>query len=340
MARQLTHYGILIAYPEEISSDIEGIKHSIENINNEMVADIQFDVVLREQLSLRKHDEVKPMITEAAAEKVDLAIVLFTKEYEAVVTDYNLMISERMGLVLGKRHEVFVCVVERKDEQNDKKEEITFVEGALESESVNLNSDYYITYTTNEELQHRIDCCLELYLDLSKRKAKTDYRVISRIPFSFQEYQNDAGAISSAKSVVFIARTGKIFLNGYYNQLRTMLLKGGHLSFVTSKSFNVVYEDHDEHKHNNENSLALLKRLHQLSPTAVSCYVIDKPVNLSMVHIVDSRGYEVIKVKFNFQAKSHEMHPMFILEESEPFFNIFKNELVCLQRMASSVSLS
>ena len=115
--------------------------------------------------------------------------------------------------------------------------------------------------------------------------------------------------ISYAKEVVFCARTGKIFLTGHYNQLKEFIKNGGKFKYIT-----------------------------KLAPDKVECFNLNNPVNNTYLYIKMNND-EKINVKFNFQTKMKNRHPMFWIHIKNPYFGIFYDELMGLIQMAEIIDL-
>ncbi len=143
--------------------------------------------------------------------------------------------------------------------------------------------------------------------------------------------------ISYAKEVVFCARTGKIFLTGHYNQLKEFIKNGGKFKYITSENFNVS-DDDSEFQINQKYAKEMMKNLKKLAPDKVECFNLNNPVNNTYLYIKMNND-EKINVKFNFQTKMKNRHPMFWIHIKNPYFGIFYDELMGLIQMAEIIDL-
>ena len=158
------------------------------------------------------------------------------------------------------------------------------------------------------------------------------------VPMYSQEDQDTYHFVSTAKEIMFCARTGKGFLNGHYNLLKEFILNGGHLRFLTSEKFNLLYDDWDEHSNNRSNSILFVKNLYKINSNNVECRIIDEPINLTLLHI-DAGEQDFIEAKFIFQTERLGRHPLFRMNKGTSYYDEFKKEMDNLWEKAHVIQL-
>lgn len=164
------------------------------------------------------------------------------------------------------------------------------------------------------------------------------FQKTTAIPMYSQEDQDTYHFVSTAKEIMFCARTGKGFLNGHYNLLKEFISNGGKLKFLTSENFNLLYDDGDEHITNRYNSITFVKNLYRINPSNVECRYISEPINLTLLHI-DAGVRDFIEVKFIFQTERQGRHPLFRMNKGTPYYLEFKNEMDNLWERGQEVAL-
>lgn len=161
-----------------------------------------------------------------------------------------------------------------------------------------------------EELEEKITNQLRLFVG-SIEEDREIY--ICDVPFTYQEVRGNRPGLENAKELIFIARTGKIFLGKHYNHINQMIKNGGKITYVTSEDFNTV-RDTTEYKDNQDTALTILKRLKDIYPDRVNIGFLPTPVNISMYYLKLHDGTEYINVKFNFQTyHGNDKHPILVL---------------------------
>lgn len=328
MAKNFLHYNILISCPSDIADDKYIVDEAVKTINEENANfnNIQFDVKYWTKNVLYSYGTPQQIINDNIVYDSDIVVALFGTKLGTPTDKYDSGTIEEIEIMIKNKKQVFVCFSE-KDITIPSDADEEYLESLIKVKRFKkAYNSLYITYKNNEQLKDRIENQLRLYLNkINKTANKSD--IICNIPFSFQELQHDNELIVNSKRIVFCARTGKIFLNGYYNQLKSFIASGGELCFLTSEDLNILYDDDLEHHINSVNTIELLKRLNNVRVGAVCCLKMVKPINISILYIEENDGNEILKIKFNFQTKLHTNHPMFILEKDNPYFDIFQTEL-------------
>lgn len=169
-------------------------------------------------------------------------------------------------------------------------------------------------------------------------KYGVPYRKTTAVPMYSQEDQDTYHFVSTAKEIMFCARTGKGFLNGHYNLLKEFIMNGGHLKFLTSEKLNLLYDDGNEHSNNRSNSILFVKNLYRINPDNVECRVIDEPINLTLLHI-DAGEQDFIEAKFIFQTERLGRHPLFRINKGTSYYDEFKKEMDNLWEKAHVIQL-
>lgn len=196
----------------------------------------------------------------------------------------------------------------------------------------------YITYKDDNELQNKIEQQLKLFI-LKFAYSNIRQIPICSVPFAYQEDQSDRETILDACEITFCARTGKIFIMGNYNSLKEFLAQGGKLNFISSDNIELNYDDNGEHLTNVNNSAKALLNLHSLFSRNVVCKRLQKAPNVSMLKVLSKSKKSFIDVKFNFQNGLQTRHPLFTLNQGNPFYDIFDKELRTLWDISEEIDL-
>lgn len=126
---------------------------------------------------------------------------------------------------------------------------------------------------------------------------------------------------------------------GNYNSLKEFLAQGGKLSFISSDNIELNYDDNGEHLTNVNNSAKALLNLHSLFSRNVVCKKLQKAPNVSMLKVLSKSKKSFIDVKFNFQSGLQTRHPLFTLNQGNPFYDIFDKELRTLWDISEEIDL-
>lgn len=149
-------------------------------------------------------------------------------------------------------------------------------------------------------------------------------------PMYAQEDQDTYRFVKNAKEIIFCARTGKGFLNGHYNLLKDFINDGGHLKFLTTEQYNLIFDDKGEHLDNRNNSLRFLQNLYAINNENVECRILNVPLNLTLLYIKTHEDVEFVEVKFVFHSNLNLHHPIMRLTNDSPFFDNFYAEVMNL----------
>lgn len=337
MPTSFIHYNILLSCPSDMECDKELVAKAVELVNNEYANSLKVHLDLKfwKKDVLFSYGTPQEIINNSIVNSADIVIALFGAMLSKSGEHSGTM--EEIELMIKRKKQVFVCFSERDIILSGNISE-QYLEGLIKVKQFKRSyQGLYISYSNDQQLIDKLVNQLRLYLNSMTTRGIPE--IFDTVPFSYQEVQNDNDLVSLSKKIIFCARTGKIFLNGHYNQIKSMLHNGGELIFLTTENFDLAFDDKDEHKFNNANSLNVLRRLNVENPERVSCYRVHSPISLSMVYFEASDGFELLKIKFNFITKVKSQHPMFILNPSSPYFGIFMEELNNIIAQATELNL-
>lgn len=336
MSEKFTHYNILVSCPSDMDAERKIIQQAAERINETVAGfrKVHFDVKFWSKDVLFSYGTPQQTINKSIVYTSDLIIALFGTKLGTPTEKYDSGTIEEIEKMIEMNKQVFVCFSE-KDVILQGDANIDVLQDMLKVKQFkHTYNGLYITYKNDNELIEKIEQQLRLYLNQIVSNEEQD--TVCEIPFTYQELQGIIEGISRAKEVIFCARTGKIFLAAHYNHLKEMLDNGGRFIYMTSENFNVEGESL-EFRTNQKNSYSIVKNLHSIAPEFVRCFNLNKPVNNTILYIRMEDG-EMIDVKFNFQTRMKERHPMFRIHSDNPYFKIFYTELTGLMGMAEVIN--
>lgn len=337
MSEKFIHYRILLSCPSDMETEREIIQRAVKRINEREASfkKIHFDIKHWSKDVLFSYGTPQQRINEEIVYPSDLIIALFGSKLGTPTEKYASGTIEEIEKMIEMNKQVFVCFSKKKI-VIDGDSEIAEIQNIVKVKEFQRNyNGLYITYKSDDELIDRIEQQLRLYLN--KIIINEDSETVCDIPFTYQELQGIIKDISYAKEVVFCARTGKIFLTGHYNQLKEFIKNGGKFKYITSENFNVS-DDDSEFQINQKYAKEMMKNLKKLAPDKVECFNLNNPVNNTYLYIKMNND-EKINVKFNFQTKMKNRHPMFWIHIKNPYFGIFYDELMGLIQMAEIIDL-
>ena len=329
MAHKFTHYNIVVSCPSDMVGDRKKLQNAVEIVNeqNAHFRQMHFDIKHWQKDVLFGVGDPQLIINNSIIKDADMVIALFGSKLGAPTARATSGTIEEIEEMIKAGKQVFVCFSEK---------DITITASDSEEKLRNIlkvkefQKNYkglYITYKTDEELEEKIVNQLRLFVG-SIETEKEIY--VCDIPFTYQEIRGNRPGLETAKELVFIARTGKIFLGKHYNQ---MIKNGGKITYVTSEDFNTV-GDTTEYKDNQDTALLMLRRLKDRYPDRVNIGFLPTPVNTTMYYLELQDGTEYINVKFNFQTyHGNDKHPMFDLFPTNPMFAIFQHEVEGLLKL-------
>lgn len=333
MAEQYMHYRILLSCPSDVISAQSAIHEAVEFVNKEYanVKKVHFDVRHWSKDVLFNYGNPQQTINKSIVFDSDIVVAVFGIKLGTPTEKYASGTIEEIEEMIKRNKQVFVCFSEA-DINLQGNPDISVLQNLIKVQEFKKNyNGLYLTFKDNEELISKIENQLRLYIEKLAFQEADD--TVCRVPFTFQELQGNKEWISTAKRVVFCARTGKIFLTAHYNHLKEMVHNGGSFTYITSENFNLM-GDVDEHSVNQQFSLTFLRNLKKVNPSGMKCYSLKKPVNITILYIVNENDEELLEVKFNFQTKMKHRHPMFRLEKGNPYFDIFLDELKGIEATA------
>lgn len=259
------------------------------------------------------------IINNSIIKNADMVIALFGSRLGTPTARATSGTIEEIEEMIKAGKQVFVCFSEKDITitASDSEEKLRDI---LKVREFQKNyKGLYITYRTDEELEEKITNQLRLFVG-SIEEDREIY--ICDVPFTYQEVRGNRPGLENAKELIFIARTGKIFLGKHYNHINQMIKNGGKITYVTSEDFNTV-RDTTEYKDNQDTALTILKRLKDIYPDRVNIGFLPTPVNISMYYLKLHDGTEYINVKFNFQTyHGNDKHPMI---EASTILKLWRN---------------
>lgn len=337
MSEKFIHYRILLSCPSDMDSERKVIQQAVQKVNEQEASfkNIYFDIKHWSKDVLFSYGVPQQIINEELVYPSDLIIALFGTKLGTPTERYASGTIEEIEKMIEMNKQVFVCFSEKDIILHGNADAATLQEMIKVQEFKKNYNGLYITYKSDNELIDKIEHQLRLYL--SKLTFDKDDKIVCDVPFTFQELQGIINNMSNAKEVVFCARTGKIFLTGHYNHLKELVEGGGNFKYITSENFNVT-GDSSEFSLNQNFAYEMIKTLHKIAPKRVECFRLHMPVNNTLLYM-KMENDEKINVKFNFQTKMKNRHPMFWIHAGSPMFDIFYNELDGLLRTADLVNL-
>lgn len=329
------HYDVLFSCPSDMEDEKQIVELALHYINETIakINNICFDIKYWKSDVLFSNGNAQEVINENIVYSSDLIIAIFGTKLGTPTNNYDSGTIEEIAKMIEMGKQVFVCFSE-KDVliPHDASEEILVSISKVRK----FKKDYdglYISFKTDEELKMKLQNQLLLYC----RKLISD-GIIEKfscgIPFTLQEKRNAViQSVSTAKEIIFCARTGKIFLMAHYNHLMELVRTGGHFTFLTSYDFNIE-GDSSEFRRNQDLSLQFVRALYDVSPKNVSIRLVSVPINNTILYL-QSDNEEFIDFKFNFQSAGIEGRPMFRVYKGNPFFKIFYSEINGLINMST-----
>lgn len=332
MAQKFMHYNIVVSCPSDMVGDREKLQNAVAIVNeqNAHFRQMHFDIKHWQKDVLFGVGDPQLIINNSIIKNADMVIALFGSRLGAPTARATSGTIEEIEEMIKAGKQVFVCFSEKDITitASDSEEKLRDI---LKVREFQKNyKGLYITYRTDEELEEKITNQLRLFVG-SIEEDREIY--ICDVPFTYQEVRGNRPGLENAKELIFIARTGKIFLGKHYNHINQMIKNGGKIIYVTSEDFNTV-GDTTEYKDNQDTVLTILKRLKDRYPDRVNIGFLPTPVNITMYYLKLHDGTEYINVKFNFQTyHGNDKHPMFDLFPDNPMFPIFQHEIIGLQKL-------
>lgn len=320
------HYSVLFSCPSDMENEKKTIETALQHINNSIakINNIQFDIKHWKSDVLFSSGNPQEIINENIVYSSDLIIAVFGVKLGTPTNNYDSGTIEEIEKMIEMGKQVFVCFSE-KDITIPHNVSDDFLAAFEKVRKFKKNYDgLYISFKTDEELNLKLQNQLSLYCQKLSSDGSIE-KFSCCIPFTLQEKRNTMKAISTAKEIVFCARTGKIFLMAHYNQLKEFVKKGGRFTFVTSSDFNVSGDCSEFHRNQNS-ALQFVNSLCLDSPQNVVVKIVSVPINNTILYL-RSEKEEFIDFKFNFQSPDVKGRPMFRVYKGNPFFDIFVNEV-------------
>lgn len=338
MSKYMLHYDILISCPSDMQEDVRVVENAIDTFNKEYASfhGVQFNLRYWSKDVLFSHGRPQDIINEQIVMSSDMIIALFGRKLGSDTGKYKSGTIEEIQLMIEMKKPTLVCFSNRVINSTLDTSEI---EDLLKVRK--FQEEYnglYITYKEDDELQNKIEQQLKLFI-LKFAYSNARQTPICSVPFAYQEDQNDRETILDASEITFCARTGKIFIMGNYNSLKEFLAQGGKLNFLSSDNMDLSYDDKGEHLTNANNSTKALLNLHTLFPGSVVFKKLQKAPNVSMLKVISKSKKSFIDVKFNFQSGLQTRHPLFTLNQGNPFYDIFDKELSVLWDISEEIDL-
>lgn len=332
MACKFMHYNIVVSCPSDMVGDREKLQDTVAIVNeqNAHFRQIHFDIKHWQKDVLFGVGDPQLIINNSIIKDADMVIALFGSSLGSPTDRATSGTIEEIEEMIKAGKQVFVCFSEK---------DITITASDSEERLKNIlkvrefQKNYkglYITYKNDEELKEKISNQLRLFVG----NIETEKEIyVCDVPFTYQEIRGNRTGLENAKELIFIARTGKIFLGKHYNHIYQMIKNGGKITYVTSEDFNTV-GDTTEYMDNQDTALTMLKRLRDKYPDRVNIGFLPTPVNTTMYYLEQYDGTECINVKFNFQTyHGNDKHPMFDLLPNNPMFSIFQHEILELLKL-------
>lgn len=338
MAQRFTHYDIVVSCPSDMNNERLTVQSAVQIFNeqNAQYHNLYFEVKYWSKDVLFTPGDPQLVINKSIIRNADLIIALFGAKLGTPTERAASGTIEEMEEMIKAGKQVFVCFSE-KDILIKGDDSYEQIQNLLKVKEFQKNyKGLYITYKTEQELINKLTNQLRLYLNAL---GTYDEPYICNVPFTFQELRGNRRGLDSAQKLIFIARTGKIFLGKHYNHIVKMVENGGIFIYVTSENFNTV-GDTSEYQDNQNYALTVLKRLHKRFPKNVEIHFLSTPVNCTMYYMKELDGCEIINVKFNFQTYHYnDNHPMFDLYTENPLFNIFYQEINGILNLTTPLNL-
>ncbi len=339
MSQRFTHYNLVISCPSDMNTDRLTVQNAVQIFNeqNAQYRHLYFEVKYWSKDVLFAPGDPQLTINNSIIKNADLIVALFGTKLGTPTERATSGTIEEIEEMIKAGKQVFVCFSE-KDITIKGDDTYEQIQSLLKVKEFQKNyKGLYITFKTDQELIEKLANQLRLYLDSIETHEES---YVCNVPFTFQELRGNRKDVDSAQELIFLARTGKIFLGKYYNHIFKMVESGGVFTYITSENFNTA-RDVSEYQDNQDYALTVLKRLHKRFPQHVKIYFLPTPVNYSMNYIKNADGSEVINVKFNFQTDHHnDSHPMFDLYADSPLFKIFYHEIKGLLDLATPFELA
>lgn len=333
MAQKFMHYNIVVSCPSDMVGDREKIQDAVAIVNeqNAHFCQMHFDIKHWQKDVLFGVGDPQLIINNSIIKDADLVIALFGSRLGAPTARATSGTIEEIEEMIKAGKQVFVCFSEKDITitASDSEEKLKSI---LKVKEFQKNyKGLYITYETDKELKEKITNQLRLFIG-SIETEKEIY--VCNVPFTYQEVRGNRPGLETAKELIFIARTGKIFLGKHYNHINQMISNGGKIAYVTSEDFNTTGGT-AEYKDNQDTALTMLRRLKTRYPDRVNIGFLPTPVNTTMYYLALHDDTAYINVKFNFQTyHGNDKHPMFDLFPDNPIFSIFQHEISELLRIS------
>ena len=338
MSKYMLHYDILISCPSDMQEEVKVIENTVDKFNKEYASfhGVQFNLRYWSKDVFFSHGRPQDIINEQIVMSSDMIIALFGLRLGKDTGKYKSGTIEEIQLMIEMNKPTLVCFSNRIINSTLNTSQIEDLLKVRQFQEA--YNGLYITFKDDNELQNKIEQQLKLFI-LKFAYSNTRQIPICSVPFAYQEDQNDRETILDACEITFCARTGKIFIMGNYNSLKEFLAQGGKLNFISSDNIELNYDDNGEHLTNANNSTKALLNLYSLFPRNVVCKKLPKAPNVSMLKILSKSKKSFIDVKFNFQSGLQTRHPLFTLNQGNPFYDIFDKELRVLWDISEEIDL-
>ena len=325
MAKQFTHYDIVISCPSDMVEERLTVQEAVDVINEQdaYYRGIHFDIRYWDKDVLFSSGDPQIIINNTLIREADIIVALFWRKLGTPTERAKSGTIEEIEMMIKEGKQVFVCFDERDIVIHNTNSDVEIQELLKVREFKKNYKGLYIEFRSREELIEKLQNQLRLYMVALGTYSDP---CICNLPITFQELKGNRKGIETAKKIVCIIRTGKVFFGKYYNRINEMLENGGEFHYISSKDYNVK-EDIDEFYSNQSYVIERLKRLQKKYGEAVKIYYIKNPINYSMVYIENCDCEKCINVKFNFQTKMKGNRPMFDLYINNPLFPIFLQEI-------------
>ncbi len=325
MAKQFTHYDIVISCPSDMVEERLTVQEAVREINEHdaYYRGIHFDVKYWDKDVLFGSGDPQMIINNTIICDADIIVALFWQKLGTPTERFKSGTIEEIEMMIRDGKQVFVCFDERDIVIHNTGSEAELQELLKVYEFKKNYKGLYIEFKSRDELIKKLQNQLRLYMAALGTYSDP---CVCNLPITFQELKGNRKKIESAKKIVCIIRTGKVFWGKYYNRINEMLENGGEFHYVSSKDYNAE-GGIEEFQSNQSYVVERLKWLQKKYGDAVKIYYIQNPINCSMVYIENDDGEKCINVKFNFQTKMKGNRPMFDLYIDNPLFPIFLQEI-------------
>lgn len=255
MAQKFMHYNIVVSCPSDMVGDREKLQNAVAIVNeqNAHFRQMHFDIKYWQKDVLFGVGDPQLIINNSIIKNADMVIALFGSRLGTPTARATSGTIEEIEEMIKAGKQVFVCFSEKDITitASDSEEKLRDI---LKVREFQKNyKGLYITYRTDEELEEKITNHLGLFVG-SIEEDREIY--ICDVPFTYQEVRGNRPGLENAKELIFIARTGKIFLGKHYNHINQMIKNGGKITYVTSEDFNTV-RDTTEYKDNQDTALTI-----------------------------------------------------------------------------------